>query len=334
MQELIEKYKQEVSSFNSNNEKEVELFRIKYMGKNGFLSKLFNEFKDIEPSKKKEIGLKINELKQLVISKVNSKKKSVNKSAEKEIIDFTLPSGFGKIGSLHPLTIVENKIIDIFKLMGFDLETGPEIEDDWHNFSALNMPENHPARDMQDTFFISKSPDLLLRTHTSSVQIRYMENTSPPFRIISPGRVFRNEDVSARSHCLFHQIEGLAIDEDINFSDLKLIIQEFVNRLFGENKKIRFRPSFFPFTEPSAEVDIYWGLETETDRKITKGTGWLEIMGCGMVHPNVLREAGVDPKKYSGFAFGLGIERMAKLDYQMEDMRLLFENDLRLISQS
>ena len=333
MQELIEKYKQEVSSFNSNNEKEVELFRIKYMGKNGFLSKLFHEFKDIEPAKKKEIGLKINELKQLVISKINSKKKATNKSKKKEIIDFTLPSGFGKVGSLHPLTIVENKIIDIFKLIGFDLETGPEIEDDWHNFSALNMPENHPARDMQDTFFLSKSPDLLLRTHTSSVQIRYMENTSPPFRIISPGRVFRNEDVSARSHCLFHQIEGLAIDENINFSDLKLIIQEFVNRLFGENKKIRFRPSFFPFTEPSAEVDIYWGLETETDIKITKGTGWLEIMGCGMVDPNVLKNVKINSEKYSGFAFGMGIERIAMLLYQIDDIRLFYENDIRFLKQ-
>ena len=333
MQELIEKYKQEVLSFESEDIKEIELFRVKYLGKNGVLNDLFNEFKKIDASQKKEIGLLINELKTIIVSKINSKKTSFNKSIKKEKIDYTLPPNTNKIGSLHPLSIVENKIVDIFKLLGFNLETGPEIEDDWHNFSALNMPENHPARDMQDTFFINKSPDLLLRTHTSSVQIRFMENTPPPIRIISPGRVFRNEDISARSHCLFHQIEGLAIDEDINFSDLKLIIQEFVNRLFGENKKIRFRPSFFPFTEPSAEVDIYWGLKTETDKKITKGTGWLEIMGCGMVDPNVLENVKINSEKYSGFAFGMGIERIAMLLYQIDDIRLFYENDIRFLKQ-
>ncbi len=333
MRELIDKHKQEVLSFESLNPKEIELFRIKYLGKSGILNKLFNDFKKIEASQKKEIGLLINDLKNIIKSKINPKETSLKKSNKKNLNDYTLPSNVEKIGSLHPLSIVENKIIDIFKLLGFNLETGPEIEDDWHNFSALNMPENHPARDMQDTFFINKSPDLLLRTHTSSVQIRFMENTPPPIRIISPGRVFRNENISSRSHCLFHQIEGLAIDENINFSDLKLIIQEFINRLFGENKKIRFRPSFFPFTEPSAEVDIYWGLETETDKKITKGTGWLEIMGCGMVDPNVLKNVEIDSNKYSGFAFGMGIERIAMLLYQIDDIRLFYENDVRFLKQ-
>ncbi len=333
MQELIEKYKQEVLSFESIDEKEKELFRIKYMGKNGVLSTLFEDFKKIDSSQKKEIGLLINELKGLVLSKINTKNAKSNKNLKHDVFDYTLPPVQKKIGSLHPLSIVENKIINIFKLLGFSLETGPEIEDDWHNFSALNMPEDHPARDMQDTFFISKSPDLLLRTHTSSVQIRFMENTAPPIRIISPGRVFRNEDISARSHCLFHQIEGLAIDENIKFSDLKLIVQEFINQLFGENKKIRFRPSFFPFTEPSAEVDIYWGLKTETDKKITKGTGWLEIMGCGMVDPNVLKNVNIDSEKYSGYAFGMGIERIAMLLYQIDDIRLFYENDIRFLKQ-
>lgn len=333
MQELIEKYKQEVSSFKSSDVKEIEFFRIKFMSKNGVLNNLFNDFKKIEPEEKRKIGLLINDLKNCILSKIESLKIKPKEKSNVQKFDFTLPSSINKNGSLHPLTIVENKIIEIFKLIGFELQTGPEIEDDWHNFSALNMPDNHPARDMQDTFFLKKNPDLLLRTHTSSVQIRYMENNLPPIRIISPGRVFRNEDVSARSHCLFHQIEGLAIDENITFSDLKLIIQEFVNRLFGEEKKIRFRPSFFPFTEPSAEVDIYWGLKTETDKKITKGTGWLEIMGCGMVDPNVLKNVKIDNDKYSGYAFGMGIERIAMLLYQIDDIRLFYENDVRFLNQ-
>ena len=333
MQELIEKYKQEVSSFKSSNVKEIEFFRIKFMSKNGVLNNLFNDFKKIDPKEKKKIGFLINDLKNCIISKIESLKIKPKEKSDVQKFDFTLPSSINKNGSLHPLTIVENKIIEIFKLIGFELQAGPEIEDDWHNFSALNMPDNHPARDMQDTFFLKKNPDLLLRTHTSSVQIRYMENNLPPIRIISPGRVFRNEDVSARSHCLFHQIEGLAIDENINFSDLKLIIQEFVNRLFGEEKKIRFRPSFFPFTEPSAEVDIYWGLKTETDKRITKGTGWLEIMGCGMVDPNVLKNVKIDNDKYSGYAFGMGIERIAMLLYQIDDIRLFYENDIRFLNQ-
>ncbi len=333
MRELIEKYKKEVLAFESNDQMETEKFRIKFMSKNGVLNELFTKFKEIDASEKKEIGLLINSLKNLISSKIKNPEKIKKIENQANLIDFTLPSSNEKIGSLHPLTIVENKIINIFRLLGFNLETGPEIEDDWHNFTALNMPHNHPARDMQDTFFIKKSPDQLLRTHTSSVQIRFMENNSPPIRIISPGRVFRNEAISARSHCLFHQIEGLAIDEKINFSDLKLIIQEFVNQLFGENKKIRFRPSFFPFTEPSAEVDIYWGLNSEADKRITKGTGWLEIMGCGMVDPNVLDNVKIDSNKFSGYAFGMGIERIAMLLYQIDDIRLFYENDIRFLKQ-
>jgi phenylalanyl-tRNA synthetase alpha chain len=228
--------------------------------------------------------------------------------------------------------LVRNKIIDVFSRIGFTVSEGPEIEDDWHNFTALNLPEYHPARDMQDTFFIEKDPDLLLRTHTSSVQVRYMESHKPPIRTISPGRVFRNEDISARAHCIFHQVEGLYIDTDVSFADLKQTLLYFTKEMFGKSK-IRLRPSYFPFTEPSAEVDIYWGLESETDHKITKGTGWLEIMGCGMVDPNVLKNAAIDPEVYSGYAFGMGIERIAMLLYQIPDIRMFYENDVRFLNQ-
>ena len=237
-----------------------------------------------------------------------------------------------KIGSRHPISIVKNKIIDIFSKIGFDISEGPEIEDDWHNFTALNLPEYHPARDMQDTFYVSKNPDYLLRTHTSSVQIRHMENNEPPIRTISPGRVYRNEDISARSHCFFHQIEGLYIDENVSFVDLKQTLLHFTKQLFGKSK-IRLRPSYFPFTEPSAELDIYWGLNSEADYKITKGTGWLEILGCGMVDPNVLENCKIDPNKFSGYAFGMGIERITMLLYQIEDIRTFYENDVRFLQQ-
>ena len=252
---------------------------------------------------------------------------------KKKSIDLTLPGNYQSAGGHHPLSQVKRQIIEIFEKVGFKITTGPEIEDDWHNFSALNMPKNHPARDMQDTFFTTLEPDILLRTHTSSIQIRYLENNTPPVRIISPGRVFRKEDISARSHCLFHQIEGLYIDENVTFSDLKKMITYFLKSLFGEKLKTRFRPSFFPFTEPSAEVDIYWGLNSETDYKITKGTGWLEIMGCGMIDPNVLENLKIDSTKFSGYAFGLGIERITMLLHQIEDLRLFFENDLRFLKQ-
>ena len=246
--------------------------------------------------------------------------------------DYTLPADFLKIGSRHPISIVKNKIIDIFSKIGFDISEGPEIEDDWHNFTALNLPEYHPARDMQDTFYVSKNPDYLLRTHTSSVQIRHMENNEPPLRTISPGRVYRNEDISARSHCFFHQIEGLYIDENVSFVDLKQTLLHFTKQLFGKSK-IRLRPSYFPFTEPSAELDIYWGLNSEADHRITKGTGWLEILGCGMVDPNVLENCKIDPNKFSGYAFGMGIERITMLLYQIEDIRTFYENDVRFLQQ-
>jgi phenylalanyl-tRNA synthetase alpha chain len=304
------------------------------LGKKGFINHFFSEFKKVKSSDKKAYGLAINELKKLTIQKLedlNSKFNSVNTSSiEKE--DLTRPFSVLELGSRHPISIIRDKIIEIFYKIGFDVSEGPEIEDDWHNFTALNLPEHHPARDMQDTFFIEKNPDFLLRTHTSSVQIRHMENNNPPIRTISPGRVYRNEDISARSHCFFHQIEGLYIDKKVSFSDLKQTLIYFTKELFGKSK-IRLRPSYFPFTEPSAEVDIYWGLNSETDYRITKGTGWLEIMGCGMVDPNVLENCKINSNDFSGFAFGMGIERITMLLYQIEDIRILYENDSRFINQ-
>tara|TARA_B100001029_G_C15039895_1_gene442826 strand:- start:511 stop:1545 length:1035 start_codon:yes stop_codon:yes gene_type:complete len=333
MEQEIEKLKKEVLDFKAQDSNELLLFRKKFVGKKGVLNKLFSDFKLLSVEEKRKIGSSMNELKNLINNVLNVATQPKNKKASNDSVDFTLPGFNTNIGSIHPISFVKNKIIDMFREVGFSISTGPEIEDDWHNFSALNIPESHPARDMQDTFFLSLNPDMMLRTHTSSVQVRYMENNPPPIRIISPGRVFRNEDVSARSHCLFHQIEGLCVDQDISFADLKLIIQYFINNLFGKEKKIRFRPSFFPFTEPSAEVDIFWGLETETDYRITKGTGWLEIMGCGMVDPTVLKNVNINPEKYSGFAFGMGIERIAMLLYQIDDIRLFYENDIRFLQQ-
>jgi phenylalanyl-tRNA synthetase alpha chain len=330
----IEKKIKEVKSFNPKDFKDVENFRIKYIGKKGFINHFFSEFKKVKSSDKKAYGLAINELKKLTIQKLedlNSKFNSVNTSSiEKE--DLTRPFSVLELGSRHPISIIRDKIIEIFYKIGFDVSEGPEIEDDWHNFTALNLPEHHPARDMQDTFFIEKNPDFLLRTHTSSVQIRHMENNNPPIRTISPGRVYRNEDISARSHCFFHQIEGLYIDKKVSFSDLKQTLIYFTKELFGKSK-IRLRPSYFPFTEPSAEVDIYWGLNSETDYRITKGTGWLEIMGCGMVDPNVLENCKINSNDFSGFAFGMGIERITMLLYQIEDIRIFYENDSRFINQ-
>ena len=330
----IEKKIKEVKSFNPKDYKDLENFRIKYIGKKGFINHFFFEFKKVKSSDKKAYGLAINELKKLTIKKLedlNSKFNSVNTSdLEKE--DLTRPFSVLELGSRHPISIIRDKIIEIFYKIGFDVSEGPEIEDDWHNFTALNLPEHHPARDMQDTFFIEKNPDFLLRTHTSSVQIRHMENNNPPIRTISPGRVYRNEDISARSHCFFHQIEGLYIDKKVSFSDLKQTLIYFTKELFGKSK-IRLRPSYFPFTEPSAEVDIYWGLNSETDYRITKGTGWLEIMGCGMVDPNVLENCKINSNDFSGFAFGMGIERITMLLYQIEDIRILYENDSRFINQ-
>ena len=325
---------QQALSFSAKNNDDLEKFRIDFIGKKGFVSHFFSEFKKVEPSKKKEYGLAINELKNVTLSKIEELKKALNKDSGNTVedLDLTKPGSMIELGSRHPISIIRDKIIDIFYKIGFNVSEGPEIEDDWHNFTALNLPLHHPARDMQDTFFINKDPDLLLRTHTSSVQIRHMEENNPPIRTISPGRVYRNEDISARSHCFFHQIEGLYIDDNVSFADLKQTLLYFTKELFGKSK-IRLRPSYFPFTEPSAEVDIYWGLNSETDYKITKGTGWLEIMGCGMIDPNVLDNCKIDSSKYSGFAFGMGIERIAMLLYQIEDIRILYDNDIRFINQ-
>ena len=333
MEDKIKKDLEDILNFNSDSEAEIEEFRVKYLGKKGLLNSYFVEFKSLESDEKKKLGSLLNELKNSAQQKVdNLKSNNSKKSDNLKINDISRPGDPIEIGSRHPISIVKNRIIDIFSTIGFTISEGPEIEDDWHNFSALNLPEHHPARDMQDTFFIEKNPDYLLRTHTSSVQVRYMQNNKPPIRTISPGRVYRNEAISARSHCFFHQIEGLCIDKDVSFADLKQTLEYFTTQLFGKSK-IRLRPSYFPFTEPSAEVDVYWGLNNETDYKMTKGTGWLEIMGCGMVDPNVLENCNIDPKEYSGFAFGLGIDRIALLLHQIDDIRLLSENDVRFLEQ-
>ena len=324
----------EADEFSADSLSAVEDFRVKFLGKKGVLNDLFEAFKAVPSDEKKAYGQAINELKKTAQKRVNALKNSllIDQTSRAESIDHTRPGDPFLIGGRHPISLVKNRIIDIFSRIGFNVSEGPEIEDDWHNFTALNLPEHHPARDMQDTFFVQTDPDILLRTHTSSVQVRYMENNSPPIRTISPGRVYRNEAISARSHCFFHQIEGLYIDKEVSFADLKQTLQFFTEALFGKSK-IRLRPSYFPFTEPSAEVDVYWGLETEADYKMTKGTGWLEIMGCGMVDPNVLTNCGIDAKKYSGFAFGMGIDRIALLLHQVNDIRLLSENNLRFLEQ-
>jgi phenylalanyl-tRNA synthetase alpha chain len=334
MIDQIESLIKEIQSFTTNSPEKAEEFRIKFLGKKGLINDYFSKFKTIPNEDKKAFGQAINNLKNAALKKVSLLKNGLEKRkvSQDNSFDFTMPGNSFSIGSRHPISIVKNRIIDIFSRIGFNVSEGPEIEDDWHNFTALNLPEHHPARDMQDTFFIQTDPDILLRTHTSSVQVRYMENNKPPIRTISPGRVYRNEAISARSHCFFHQVEGLYIDENVSFADLKQTLQFFTKELFGKSK-IRLRPSYFPFTEPSAEVDVYWGLETETDYKMTKGTGWLEIMGCGMVDPNVLTNCGIDPNTYSGFAFGMGIDRIALLLHQINDIRLLSENDIRFLQQ-
>ena len=334
MIEKIHKLIEEAEAFSTQSLKELEEFRIKFLGKKGLLNDLFASFKEVPNEQKKDFGQAINKLKSVAQEKVSSLKATLeNTSSEASLFgDLSRPGEPFNIGARHPISLVKNQIIDIFSRIGFNVSEGPEIEDDWHNFTALNLPEHHPARDMQDTFFIQTDPDILLRTHTSSVQVRYMENNQPPIRTVSPGRVYRNEAISARSHCFFHQVEGLYIDKNVSFADLKQTLQYFTTELFGKSK-IRLRPSYFPFTEPSAEVDVYWGLETETDYKMTKGTGWLEIMGCGMVDPNVLENCGIDSKEYSGFAFGMGIDRIALLLHQISDIRLLSENNVRFLEQ-
>jgi len=333
MEDKIKKNLKDIQNFQSDSITEIEEFRVKYLGKKGLLNSYFIEFKSLDNDEKKKLGSLLNNLKNSAQQKVDDLKSNSSTTFDNlKINDISRPGDPIEIGSRHPISIVKNRIIDIFSKIGFTISEGPEIEDDWHNFSALNLPEHHPARDMQDTFFVEKNPDYLLRTHTSSVQVRYMENNKPPIRTISPGRVYRNEAISARSHCFFHQIEGLCIDKDVSFADLKQTLEYFTTQLFGKSK-IRLRPSYFPFTEPSAEVDVYWGLNNETDYKMTKGTGWLEIMGCGMVDPNVLENCKIDPNEYSGFAFGLGIDRIALLLHQIDDIRLLSENDVRFLEQ-
>ncbi|MDR2222792.1 MAG: phenylalanine--tRNA ligase subunit alpha [Flavobacteriaceae bacterium] len=333
MIDKIKEYIGEAEQFTTDNKETLEAFRIKFLSKKGILNDLFAHFKTVPNEQKKDFGQAINLLKNTVENKVKSIQDALESTDVQGLYgDLTRPGYPLEIGSRHPISLVKNQIVDIFNNIGFNISEGPEIEDDWHNFEALNFPAYHPARDMQDTFFVQTNPEHLLRTHTSSVQVRYMEKNTPPLRTISPGRVFRNEAISSRSHCIFHQVEGLYIDKDVSFADLKQTLLHFTKEMFGKSK-IRLRPSYFPFTEPSAEVDIYWGLKTETDYRITKGTGWLEIGGCGMVDPNVLKNCNIDPNEFSGFAFGMGIERIAMLLYQIGDIRMFFENDVRFLEQ-
>ena len=313
---------------------EIEEFRIRMLGKKGELNALFEEFKQVSAEQKKELGGRINTLKNTIQDKINTLKALLeNEETDEAGDDLTRPGSNDRLGTRHPISLVKNQIQDIFKRLGYTVAEGPEIEDDWHVFSALNFPPEHPARDMQDTFFVDKENEILLRTHTSSIQVRIMETQKPPIRVICPGRVFRNEAISARAHCIFHQVEGLYIDENVSFADLKQSILYFAKEMFGEEARIRLRPSYFPFTEPSAEVDVSCNLCGGKGCNVCKGTGWLEIMGCGMVDPNVLDACGIDNKRYTGFAFGMGVERITMLKYGVRDLRLYFENDLRFLGQ-
>ena len=336
MLEKVQELFKEVEAQAVKTKDELEAYRMKYISKKSVISDLFADFKSVAPDQKKEFGQQLNKLKQLAESKFKEFVQAAEDAADtadENDLDLTLPNIPNESGGRHPLNVVRGQIIDIFRNIGFSVSDGPEIEDDYHNFTALNFPENHPAREMQDTFFIEKNPDIALRTHTSSVQVRLMESGKPPFRSLMPGRVYRNEAISARAHCVFHQIEGLYVDKNVSFADLKQTMLYFAEELFGKGTKIRLRPSYFPFTEPSAELDIYWGLKTEQDKRITKGTGWLEIGGCGMVDPNVLKNCGIDPEEYSGFAFGVGVERITMQKYQIKDLRLFTENDVRFLRQ-
>ena len=334
MKNKIADYLKEVEAFTADKPEELEAFRIKFLSKKGLIPALFADFKTVPQEERKEMGQLINRLKSAVQDKIIQLKDVIDSATEGagSGFDLSLPAA-SPLGSRHPLSIVRNEIIEIFSRIGFNVSEGPEIEDDFHNFTALNFPEDHPARDMQDTFFIEKDPDLALRTHTSSVQVRVMENAQPPLRTISPGRVFRNEAISARAHCIFHQVEGLYVDEGVSFTDLKQTLFYFAKELFGEHTKIRFRPSYFPFTEPSAEMDVSCNICGGKGCNICKYTGWVEILGCGMVDPNVLDACDIDSEKYTGFAFGMGIERITMLKYQVNDLRLFFENDLRFLDQ-
>lgn len=335
MKEQVELLKGQIENFVGNTIAELEDFRLKYISKKGSLSQLFDELKTIPAEQKKEAGLLLNNLKKLAEAKFADLQQALESKAQENTFDgdLTLPTIPNKIGGQHPLSVTRYRIIEIFERLGFNVEDGPEVEDDWHNFTALNFPENHPAREMQDTFFVEKNPDVLLRTHTSNVQIRLMKNRKPPFRAIMPGRVYRNEAISARAHCFFHQVEGLYVDKNVGFADLKQTLYHFAKEMFGKETKIRLRPSFFPFTEPSAEIDISCLICHGKGCNVCKYSGWVEIAGSGMVHPNVLRNCGVDPEEYTGFAFGMGIERIAMLRYSINDLRLFSENDLRFLKQ-
>jgi len=330
----IEDYKKDITSFSATDDKQVEEFRIKYLGTKGIVKAIMSEMKNVAPEKKKEAGQLLNEFKQCVEARFAELKEATsNTEHQTSNIDLSLPGDELPLGSRHPVTLMRNRIVSIFQHLGFAVAEGPEIEDDWHNFGALNLPEHHPARDMQDTFYIQQNPDWVLRTHTSSVQIREMEKGKLPIRMLMPGRVYRNETVSARSHCFFHQVEGLYIDENVSFADLKQTLYFFVKEMYGKEVKVRFRPSYFPFTEPSAEMDVTCFICGGGGCNICKKTGWVEILGCGMVHPNVLSNCGIDPNKYTGFAFGMGIERPAMLKYGVNDLRLFSENDVRFLRQ-
>ena len=334
MLDKINNLKSVIESLSATTKDEVEALRIKYLSKKGEVSLLFNDFRNVPNEQKREIGQELNKLKTLATDKINQLKEQVeNSGSDEATIDLTRSAAPAPLGKRHPISLVTEEIISIFSRLGFSIAEGPEIEDDWHVFSALNFAEDHPARDMQDTFFIQRSPDVLLRTHTSSVQSRVMTSTEPPIRIICPGRVYRNEAISARAHCIFHQVEGLYIDENVTFADMKQAILLFAREMFGAQSQIRMRPSYFPFTEPSAEIDVSCNICGGKGCNVCKGTGWLEIMGCGMVDPNVLEASGIDSKKYSGFAFGMGVERIAMLKWQVRDLRNYFENDLRFLKE-
>ena len=335
LMQQVEHSKEEILKFSTTDKNPAEAFRIQFLGTKGLIKSLMGEMKNVPPENRREMGQVLNDLKLLAENRYEELSKSADNGelATDTTIDLTLPGEAMPLGSRHPISIVRNKIISIFQRLGFAVAEGPEIEDDWHNFTALNLPENHPARDMQDTFYVSQNPDWMLRTHTSSVQVREMEKGKLPIRIICPGRVYRNETISARAHCFFHQVEGLYIANDVSFADLKQTLYFFVQEMFGKEIKVRFRPSYFPFTEPSAEMDITCLICGGDGCNVCKHTGWVEILGCGMVHPNVLENCGIDSNKCSGFAFGMGIERITMLKYQIKDLRLFSENDLRFLKQ-
>ena len=332
--ERIEVLLKEINDLNTSDLKEIEALRIKYLSKKGEISQLMADFRNVPAEEKREVGIKINALKEAATEKINSlRQKAETNDNLSDDIDLTRTAAPIKLGTRHPLTIVKNEIINIFGRLGFTLAEGPEVEDDWHVFSSMNFPADHPARDMQDTFFIEQHPDIILRTHTSSVQSRVMEKTQPPIRVICPGRVYRNEAISARAHCFIHQVEGLYVDKNVSFTDLKQVLLLFAREMFGTETKIRLRPSYFPFTEPSAEMDISCDICGGKGCAFCKHTGWVEILGCGMVDPAVLDANGIDSKQYTGYAFGMGIERIANLKYKVDDLRLFSENDIRFLEE-